>query len=137
MSRRTLFVILFLLGLVAVARAQDPSQEAFTGYWHQVASNAGQCATCALTVSRTDGGYRVVASNGWNAEARRLSVAGVAAYAGGGHWERSPPRLDAGRRLAAQFVVEGDRLHLTLMLTRPDGSPWRIRAVFAREIPVA
>lgn len=137
MSRSILLAILFVLGLAAVARAQDPSQDVFTGHWSQVASNAGQCATCALTISRAGGAYRVIASNGWNAEARRLSVAGVAAYAGAGHWERSPPRLHAARRLAAEFVVKDDRLHLTLMLTRPDGSPWRIRAVFARDIPVA
>lgn len=100
-------------------------------------SNAGQCAICALTVSRGETDYLVVASNGWKAEAKQLLGSGVAAYAGGGHWERSPPRIDAKRRLAAHFIVKDERLHLTLILTRPDGSRWRIMAVFEREIPVA
>ena len=137
MNRRLFIAALVVLGMHGPARAQTAPESAFAGHWRQVASNAGECTTCTLTVSRLDTTYQVVASNGWTVEVKQLVGLGAALYAGGGYWKRSPPRIDPEGRAAAHFAVIGEELHLTLVLTRPDGSPWRIRAVFKREIPVA
>jgi len=136
MRRRILLAALISLGLACGARADATSPDAFAGHWRQVSSSAGRCATCTLTVSRDGTRYFVVASNGWEAQARRVPAAGLSAFAGDGRWERSPPRIDAGRRVAAHFVVDDGQLHLLLILTRPDGTPWRVLAVFEREVPV-
>ena len=137
MSRRILIAALFVLGLLHGASAQTAAGDVFAGHWRQVASNAGQCKTCSLTVSRRDTTYRVVASNGWSAKVKQLASRAIETYVGGGRWERSPPRIDPKRLLTTYFVVKDERLHLTLLLTRPDGSQWRIEAVFERELPVA
>ncbi len=136
MRRRILLAALITFGLAIGAHAEATSPDAFAGHWRQVSSSAGQCATCTLTVGQVGTGYTVVASNGWEAQVRRVPAAGLPAFAGDGRWERSPPRLDAGRHIAAHFIVDEGQLHLLLILTRPDGAPWRVLAVFEREVPV-
>ncbi|MDN2583964.1 hypothetical protein [Aquibium sp. ELW1220] len=136
MIRRLLFAVLIGLVLFRPLIAKATSIDEFTGYWRQVSSNAGSC-DCSLSVRRDGVHYHVVASNGWEAAAIRVPAAGLVAYAGDGRWERSAPRIGAGRRIAAHFIVGDGRLHLTLMLTRPDGSPWRVDAEFEREVPVS
>ena len=135
MSRRILIAALFMLGLLYGASAQTAAGDVFAGHWRQVASNAGQCKTCSLTVSRRETGFLVVASNGWSAKVKQLASRAIETYVGGGHWERSPPRIDPSRRLAAYFVVRDEQLLLTLVLKRPNGAPWRISAVFERAVP--
>lgn len=136
MRNRILLAILIMFALLRGVGAEMMPRDVFTGHWQQVSSSAGECATCSLMVSAEASHYVVIASNGWEAQVRRVPAAGRAAFAGDGRWERSPPRIDTTRRIAAQFIVSDGQLHLLLILSRPDGSPWRVLAVFEREVPV-
>ena len=131
---RLLPLLAALCLLSTIAGADQPASAAFDGFWRQVATNAGGCSTCTLTVLRDGSTYRVTASNGWSVEAKRMESPGEAVFVGTGRWDRSPPAMHASRRLVTQFVIMDNKLLMRMELSRPDGSPWLIQAAFEREL---
>jgi hypothetical protein len=130
MLRRTLLAIAIFC-VSTLASAQDrPVDEDPAGSWRQLASSAGACLTCSITISKTSDGYLVTASNGWESRITHLKK-GV--FVGHGRWERSGPDLHPTRELMTVMKISVDgRMLLLLALRRPDGTPWEIKAQFVR-----
>ena len=89
-------VLLCLAGFAAPATAGDT----FHGEWQQIASNAGECPSCRITIRQTGTSLQVTANNDWTAiaETSRRDTAG-----GAGFWKRGTRKTYSGKTFDIQF----------------------------------
>ena len=99
------------------------------GRWVQIASNAGDCPNCTITISRSGNRLKVVGSNGWTA----TLIAGQDGdpdYASGeGRWSRGAGAF-AGRPFSLDLQLRKRRLRMTMGI-RGGGGDMVVEAGFA------
>ncbi|MBB3237866.1 hypothetical protein FHS20_004767 [Phyllobacterium endophyticum] len=102
----------------------------FEGTWHQIASNAGACRTCAVEFKFAGTLLSVNANNGWKATAQNVSESSRSASANG-HWSKDAGHL-AASPFRAFFEIVDSRLFMKMLVRKKDGSVMAIKAIFER-----
>jgi hypothetical protein len=99
----------------------------FTGDWRQIASNSGKCPRCAVSISRSASGLKVIGNNGWNAAATMSPDMTTAT--GSGAWTATGRTLSGKQFDMTIGLVGQERLRIQM---RMHGSRRIIDAVFKR-----
>ncbi|MBP0616032.1 hypothetical protein [Jiella mangrovi] len=123
------FMLCLIVQTSGIAHAQTAD---FVGHWRQVSSNAGDCPRCSLDVVASRREITVKASNGWSAELAVQFEQRVAAAAGKGTWREGAGGSYGGLAFSVLFQLVDGRLHMQMMVPRPDGRTSRIEAVYER-----
>lgn len=125
------FVLLVAITSICpfVASAGSTSLQSLMGEWHQIASNAGDCADCRILVEKNDSDFTVKASNGWTAIVRpsfqrRVSLAGK------GSWESNFGGIYGGKPFYLNLGIVGDKLLMLMTVPAPNGGMRNIKATF-------
>ena len=112
-TRLTIFPLLGI-ALIAPATAQAATP-GFCRSYVQIASNAGSCSNCRLTMTAEGSRIQVTANNGWTAivsvDPRAPSMA-----SGSGLWKPGHGAY-AGRKFVAHFFGHGKTMRLVLAVT--------------------
>ena len=115
-----------MAGFAAPAAAQD----AFHGEWQQIASNAGECPSCRITIRQTGTSLQVTANNDWTAiaETSRRDTAG-----GAGFWKRGTRKTYSGKTFDIQFRRNAeDELLMRMKIEPIRGKNRTITGLFKR-----
>ena len=110
------------------ARAEPVS---LPGEWYQVASNAGACADCRVSIERTGRGFSVEANNGWSAVLRPSPDRTVAAV-GEGSWKPNFGGVYGGRPFILRVRFADDKLLVIMSVSKADGRIAHIKAAFEK-----
>ena len=119
-------VLSCMAGFAAPATAQD----AFHGEWQQVASNAGECPSCRITIRQTGTSLQIIANNDWTAiaEADGHDTAG-----GAGFWKRGTRKTYSGKTFDIQFRRNAeDELLMRMRIEPIRGKSRTINGLFKR-----
>ena len=115
-----------MAGFAAPATAQDT----FHGEWQQVASNAGECPSCRITIRQTGTSLQIIANNDWTAiaEADGHDTAG-----GAGFWKRGTRKTYSGKTFDIQFRRNAeDELLMRMRIEPIRGKSRTINGLFKR-----
>jgi hypothetical protein len=129
---RRIFALAFTVAMAASATAlrAEPRFDLLNGAWQQIASNAGACPTCEISIEGI-GTLAVTANNGWSAGIVAQERDGLATAAGSGRWRRPNGPLD-GRPFNVDFELRGERLHMTMRIDLGGGKAQTVKAVYGR-----
>ncbi|TAA64939.1 hypothetical protein [Shinella sp. JR1-6] len=115
-----------MAGFAASAAAQD----AFDGEWQQVASNAGECPSCRITIRQTGTSLQIIANNDWTAIAE---TNGRDAAGGAGFWKRGTRKTYSGKTFDIRIRRNADDNLLMRMKIEPiRGENRTINGLFKR-----
>ena len=114
-----------------LAQAEPGSLQSLSGEWHQIASNAGQCGNCRITVEMDGQNYIVKASNGWSAVVRS-SFQGKPFAAGKGNWKPNFGGAYGGKAFYPNLGIVDDKLLMIMTVPGPDGKLRNIKATFEK-----
>jgi hypothetical protein len=127
--------LLFLLATCStwssLTRAEPAYLQPLLGEWHQIASNAGKCADCRITVEKNGREFIVKASNGWSAIVQP-SFQGRASVAGKGAWKPDFGGPYGGKPFYLNLGVAGGKLLMLMTVPDPDGKLGYIKATFEK-----
>jgi len=107
----------------------------FSGKWQQVASNAGQCSSCTITIIRQGTLMTVTANNGWSAVLRNNLSANARFAEGTGQWRANADSAYDNAPFHVTFVLKDDKLHMRMLARIKNNTTQWIKAVFDRPIP--
>lgn len=106
------------------------AEDAFDGEWQQVASNAGECTTCRITIRQTGSSLQIVANNDWTAIAE---AGGSKTADGAGFWKRGTRKTYSGKSFDIKLRRNEDDELLMLMRIEPiRGQSRTIKGLFQR-----
>lgn len=118
------------LAVCGPAHASDPVRFYF-GDWGQVASSAGACGKCSISIRRSGGVVTVTANNGWSADV--AFVAGDPdSLQGRGRWSRSFSGAGASSAFSIVLVTVRDELHMVMRMEDAASRPRLVQAVFRK-----
>jgi hypothetical protein len=115
----------------SLVRAEPTSLQSLQGEWHQLASNAGECADCRVVVERNGPDFTVKASNGWSAIVRP-SFQERASVAGKGSWQPNFGGVYGGKAFYLNLGIVGDTLLMIMTVPGPNGGLRNIKATFEK-----
>jgi hypothetical protein len=134
--RRIYSLLLFLSAFLATSPlAAEPVP--LRGHWRQVASNAGACDTCRVSIERHGNALLVTANNGWKATVIPDQAGGLSAK-GEGQW--GPDSGGSYRGQPFQIIVatkDSRRMWMAMSVKSAKGRQAVIQAIFELESPPA
>jgi hypothetical protein len=101
------------------------------GEWHQIFSNAGQCADCRVVVERNGPDFTVKANNGWSAIVRP-SFQERAFATGKGSWKSNFGGVYGGKAFYLNLGIVDDKLLMLMTVPGPNGRLRNIKATFEK-----
>lgn len=106
------------------------AEDAFQGEWQQIASNAGECPSCRITIRQTGASLQIIANNDWTA----LAETGDRDTASGaGFWKRGTRKTYSGKTFNIRMRLNTDDELLMKMRIEPiQGKSRTIQGVFKR-----
>lgn len=127
MKRFLAAIVLFCTaGLAAQAAAEDT----FHGEWQQIASTAGDCPSCRITIRQTGASLQIIANNDWTAIAE---TGGAKAAGGAGFWKRGTRKTYAGKSFDIKLRRnDADELIMLMRIEPIRGQSRTIKGVFQR-----
>jgi hypothetical protein len=130
---RSLFSV-FAAALIAFAGAAPAVAQVdeMDGPWQQIASNAGICPKCRISIDRGSSSLTVTANNGWSASLIAVQNGNTAGATGAGRWQSGLTGAVAGKRFTVDFVLRDQRLIMSMLVEMGNGSRRTIRAVYGR-----
>ncbi|HEV7249007.1 MAG TPA: hypothetical protein VGN93_18695 [Shinella sp.] len=124
------FLAAIVLLCTAAIAVPAVAEEAFHGEWQQIASNAGECPTCRITIRQTGTSLEIVANNDWTAIAE---TGGHETANGAGFWKRGTRKTYAGKTFNIRLRHNGDDELLMRMRIEPiQGRSRTIQGLFKR-----
>lgn len=127
---RNLFLSLAaILLLVTAAQAESGS---FEGKWQQIGSNAGDCKTCKIEITKTGMSLNVTSNNGWAATFKKPKADSVKVVEGTGEWRSNSGGVYAGKLFLAHMEIRNARLYLKMMVRQNNGVISTVEANFQR-----
>jgi hypothetical protein len=125
------FLAIALVATMSVARA-DAQVDQIEGAWQQIASNAGACPKCRISIDRGSSSLIVTANNGWSASVTTGKDVDLPKASGAGRWGAGLTGAMAGKRFNVEFVLNDQRLTMSMVVDMDNGSRRMIQAVFGR-----
>ena len=106
------------------------AEDTFNGEWQQIASNAGECPSCRITIRQTGASLQIIANNDWTA----IAEAGGAKTAGGaGFWKRGTRKTYSGKSFDIKLRRnDADELIMLMRIEPIRGQSRTIKGVFQR-----
>jgi hypothetical protein len=124
------FLAAVILFCTAGLSAPTAAEDTFHGEWQQVASNAGECPTCRITIRQTGSSLQIIANNDWTAIAES---AGRTTADGAGFWKRGTRKTYSGKSFDIKLRRNDDDELIILMRIEPiRGQSRTIKGVFQR-----
>lgn len=120
-------MILFCTASLAMPAA---AEETFHGEWQQIASNAGDCPSCRISIRQTGASLQIIANNDWTA----IAETGAEKTAGGaGFWKRGTRKTYSGKSFNIKLRRNDANELIMLMRIEPiRGQSRTIKGVFQR-----
>lgn len=103
----------------------------YAGAWQQLASNAGPCDRCRVTLVPHGSTFLVKANNGWSAIVEPLKPVDDG-LTGVGRWDPDASKAYRGRQFSIHLLLIEGRLYMSMRLRMADGTPRAVQAIFDR-----
>uniref|UniRef100_Q07IV1 Lipocalin-like domain-containing protein n=1 Tax=Rhodopseudomonas palustris (strain BisA53) TaxID=316055 RepID=Q07IV1_RHOP5 len=130
MHRLALSIVLISMACAGQSMPAQAQVDFLLGEWQQIASNAGACPTCQISLAHGGDAIAVTANNGWSARVSEQRRVGVIAAAGNGRWRSAGRGLD-GKPFSIDLEWRGDRLYMTMRIDLGPGVR-TVKAVYGR-----
>jgi hypothetical protein len=125
------FLAIALVAGMSMARA-DAQVDQIEGAWQQIASSAGACPKCRISIDQGGSSLIVIANNGWSASITTRENADLPKASGVGRWGTNLTGAWAGKRFKVDFVLKDQRLIMSMLVDMENGSKQMIHGVFGR-----
>jgi len=120
-------MILFCTASLATPAA---AEDTFHGEWQQIASNAGECPSCRITIRQTGASLQIIANNDWTAIAE---TGGEKTAGGAGFWKRGTRKTYSGKSFDIKLRRnDADELIMLMRIEPIRGESRTIKGVFQR-----
>jgi len=130
MRRLALSIVLISMACAGLSTSARAQVDFLLGEWQQIASNAGACPTCQISLARGGDAIAVTANNGWSARVSEQRGGAVIAVAGNGRWGAAGRGID-GKPFSIYLELRSDRLYMTMQIDLGPGVR-TVKAVFGR-----
>lgn len=110
----------------------NADQSAFAGSWQQIASNAGLCEKCRLTIEQQGAVVRVTANNGWFAVVETEGDGKSQTVRGIGRWKHGHGGSYSSAPFNIQLTLTDGQLYMNMTVPMANRPTRVIRAVFDR-----
>lgn len=124
------FLAAMILFCTASLATPAVAEDTFHGEWQQIASNAGECPSCRITIRQTGASLQIIANNDWTA----IAEAGGTKTAGGaGFWKRGTRKTYSGKSFDIKLRRNAaDELIMLMRIEPIRGESRTIKGVFQR-----
>ncbi len=124
------FLAAILLLCTAGLAVPAAAEEVFHGEWQQIASNAGECPTCRITIRQTGASLQITANNDWSAIAE---TGGRDTAGGAGFWKRGTRKTYSGKTFDIRLRLNDDgELLMKIRIEPIQGRSRTIQGLFQR-----
>jgi len=107
-------------------------QSSFAGSWQQIASNAGLCEKCRLTIDQQGDVLRVTANNGWFAVVETQEGGKSKTVRGIGRWKHGHAGSYSNAPFNIHLTLTDGQLYMNMTVPMANRPTRIIRAIFDR-----
>lgn len=107
-------------------------QSGFAGNWQQIASNAGRCDKCRLTIEQQGAVLRVTANNGWFAVVETKGGGKSKTVRGIGRWKHGHGGSYSNAPFNIHLTLTDGQLYMNMTVPMANKPTRVIRAIFDR-----
>ncbi len=130
--RKIIGFVCFLALTFGSSFQANADQSAFAGNWQQIASNAGLCEKCHLTIEQQGAVLRVTANNGWFAVLETKSGGKSKTVRGMGRWKHGHGGSYSNAPFNIHLTLTDGQLYMNMTVPMANKPMRVIRAIFDR-----